>query len=214
VPADLIGPGIDGIELSPELVADQIGEDIPAQLSRRAGGTYDRYALGIEEVMQVEACSCRRRGLRLPGRAQDDAGVDHAVAIGIKKDGIQIHLRDLGIGQHKIGYREDQLFQGGDIGRVAPIALEEGIALDLLYHVPGIGCQDGKGAEGDVLQYLHEHAPQAEHQYRPEGGIIGHAYDGLHPWPGHPLHRYPFHLLVGECFLHLPVGSSDHPGVI
>ena len=30
VPADLIGPGVDGIELSPELVADQIGEDIPA----------------------------------------------------------------------------------------------------------------------------------------------------------------------------------------
>ena len=164
--------------------------------------------------MQVDACSCRCRGLRLPGRPQDDTGIDHTVAIGIEEDWIEIHLRDLGIGQNKIGYGEDQPLQGRDIGRIAAIALQEGIALDLFYHIPGVGGRDGQGAEGDVLQDLDENSSQAEHQNRPEGGIVGHADDCLHSRRGHPLHRYSFHLLLRECPGHLPPGRSDLLGVL
>ena len=56
---------------------------------------------------------------------------------------------------------------------------------------------------------LHEDSAQAEHQYRSEGGIIGHSYDGLHSRPGHLLHGDARDLLALECAGDFPVGSLN-----
>ena len=99
--ADLIGTGIYGIELSSELVADQIGKDVPSQFSRCAGGTNDCNALRIEQVVQVLLFSLRRLWSRI---AQNDASINHHVALWIEEHWIEIHLRDIGIVHHEVGY--------------------------------------------------------------------------------------------------------------
>ena len=99
---NLLCSGVDGIELTLELVADQIGEDIPAQLSGRTRSPDHRYALRIEEVMQILLLF--PGGWTGPGLAQDDSGVDHSATMRIEEHGIQIHLPDAGLQVHKIRY--------------------------------------------------------------------------------------------------------------
>ena len=202
---NLVCLGIDRIKHTSEVVADKIGEDVPAQFSGSPGGADDGDALRIKEVVKILFDQSRRCRTRL---AQNYAGVNRHVAVRIEEYGIQVHFSDIGILHHIVRYSHQQVYKPLDIDRVAAIPFQESIAFDLLYHILCIRLGDGNGPEGYVHKNLDKYATQTKHQHRPECGIIRDSHDDLYPRPGHLLHGDAFHLFARERSNNIPKGSS------
>ena len=87
---------------------------------------------------------------------------------------------------HEPGEAENHLHQRlGVAGRRSAVVCKQRRALDLAQHPAGLGLGHRDEAEGDVLEKLDPHAPEAEHQRRAELLVSGHAEDDLEARLGH-----------------------------
>jgi len=118
------------------------------------------------------------RGLHV--RAEDDPGVDGAIAVSFPKrdDGIEVDLLDrLGV-EDELGEPQDGIHERVDIARrLAPHAFQEWIRPDGLVHPPRVSIRERRQSERDVLQVFYVDSAEAEDEERAVDLVAGHPED-------------------------------------
>src|SRR3989304_10438639 len=137
---------------------------------------------------------------------QDNTRVHCDCIVPSSKDGINVHLLDLGRFGYKCRDLEQYVLQRLDIGRLrTAVPFEQRKTFDFFYHVPSVTLGYRHYAERNVLQKLDQDAANAKHEYRTELRVLRHPDDHFDARFGHVLHCYTIDLgtrLLCLCHAH------------
>ena len=197
LPEDLVGPGIDRVELAGVAAVDDVLHHRVADLPFPVRGADDRHGPGVHDALHGRDDLVARRpvGLGLRREIHGHHAVHRGGAAGVRQHRVKIHLADLREIAHQLRDADDDVRQGLPMHRrSAPDTLEDFRRGHAVQHGEGVVACGGGQPEGHVAQHLHQNAAEPEGHHLTEARIGDRTHDDLHA-------------LAGDLLLHLDSGQ-------